>query len=82
MCYWEEGRKGNNMAFSKCLLMEKMTSELFLLMAKHQNVPPFSMLEVVEIMLQIAKAMRFLHNKEMALRDLKCKNILYKDGPW
>jgi serine/threonine protein kinase len=33
-------------------------------------------------MLQIAKAMWFLHNKEMARRDLKCKNILYKDGPW
>ncbi len=32
-------------------------------------------------MLQIAKAMRFLHNKEVAHCDLKCGNILYKDGP-
>jgi serine/threonine protein kinase len=40
------------------------------------------MLEVIDIMLQIAKAMRFLHNKEVAHHDLKCENILYKDGPW
>jgi len=82
MCYWEEGTKGDNMPFSKCLLMEKMTGDLHRLMTQRRNVPPFSMLEVVDIMLQIAKAMRFLHNKEVAHRDLKCGNILYKDGPW
>ncbi len=82
MCYWEEGTNGNNMPFSICLLMEKMTGDLHRLMAQRRNIPPFSMLEVVDIMLQIAKAMRFLHNKEVAHRDLKCGNILYKDGPW
>jgi serine/threonine protein kinase len=61
--------------------MEKMTGDLSRLMTQRQNDLPFSMLEVVDIMLQIAKAMRFLHNKEVAHRDLKCRNIIYKDGP-
>ncbi len=82
MCYWEEGTNGDNMPFSICLLMEKMTGDLVRLMNQRQNEPPFSVLEVVDIMLQIAKAMRFLHNKEVAHRDLKCRNILYKYGPW
>ncbi len=82
MCYWEEGTNGDNTPFNICLLMEKMTGDLHRLLSLHQNGPPFSMLEVVDIMLQIAKAMRFLHNKEVAHRDLKCRNILYKCGPW
>ncbi len=82
MCYWEEGTKRDNMSFRTCLLMEKMTGDLFRLIIERRNVngPPFSMLEVVDIMLQIAKAMRFLHNKEVAHRDLKSRNILYKNG--
>jgi len=76
MCYWEEGTNNNNMAFSKCLLMEKMIGDLHRLMTQRQNVLPFSMLEVVDIMLQIAKAMWFLHNKGVAHHDLKCGNIL------
>jgi len=43
-------------------------------------VPPFSLLESVDIMLQVAKAMCFLHRKEVAHRDLKCQNILWKHG--
>jgi hypothetical protein len=81
MCYWEEGTRGDNMPFSICLLMEKMTGDLSRHLDQRQNDLPFSMLEVVDIMLQIAKAMRFLHNKKVAHRDLKCRNILYKDGP-
>ncbi|CAK9869381.1 unnamed protein product [Sphagnum jensenii] len=42
--------------------------------------PPFSLLESVDIMLQVAKAMRFLHSKGVAHRDLKCQNILWKHG--
>jgi serine/threonine protein kinase len=63
--------------------MEKMDGDISKLMDQRKAqdiVPPFSLLESVDIMLQVAKAMRFLHSKGVAHRDLKCQNILWKHG--
>lgn len=40
--------------------------------------PPFSILEAIHIMLQVAEGMFFLHEKNIVHRDLKSRNILVK----
>lgn len=41
---------------------------------------PFSWLEFVRILLQVAKAMQFLHIKGLAHGDLNCLNVLWKQS--
>ncbi|CAM6029624.1 unnamed protein product, partial [Sphagnum balticum] len=91
MCYWD------NRNLKTYLLMEKMAGDISRLMAERttketssplpfspckQSIHPFSFLEAIQIMLQVAKAMCFLHSKEVAHRDLKCRNILWKREPF
>ncbi|KAH9574816.1 hypothetical protein CY35_01G079500 [Sphagnum magellanicum] len=94
MCYWDNW---NNQILNTYLLMEKMAGDISRLMARQttketkktlpfspckQSIHPFSFLEAIQIMLQVAKAMCFLHSKEVAHRDLKCRNILWKREPF
>jgi hypothetical protein len=79
MCHWNKRTE----YFITYMLMEKMDGDISKLMDQREAqdiVPPFSLLESVDIMLQVAKAMRFLHSKGVAHRDLKCQNILWKHG--
>jgi serine/threonine protein kinase len=79
MCHWKKRTE----YFITYMLMEKMDGDILKLMNQRKAqdiVPPFSLLQSVDIMLQVAKAMRFLHSKEVAHRDLKCQNILWKHG--
>jgi len=79
MCHWNKRTED----FITYMLMEKMDGDISKLMDQRKAqdiVPPFSLLESVDIMLQVAKAMRFLHSKGVAHRDLKCRNILWKHG--
>ncbi len=71
-------------ADSCSLVTELMDQSLHELMVNRQdnedstNHPPFQPLEAVDIMLQVAKGMRYLHVNKVVHRDLKSMNILVK----
>ncbi|CAK9872706.1 unnamed protein product [Sphagnum jensenii] len=69
-------------ARSCSLVMELMDKDLFQLMEELVNNesqdPPFKLLEAVDIMLQVAEGMNYLHQNKVVHRDLKSKNILVK----
>ena len=68
-----------------CILMELMPTDLHKHIRnpdtesskRHTNMP-FSIPVAIDIMLQVAQAMRHLHGKNLAHRDLKPANILVK----
>jgi hypothetical protein len=69
-------------ARSCSLVMELMDKDLRQLMEELVNNgsqdPPFKLLEAVDIMLQVAEGMNYLHQNRVVHRDLKSKNILVK----
>lgn len=67
------------------IVMERMDADLFDLIrqrnSKHKlTTGPFTLDEVVAIMLQIAQGMHYIHQMNVAHRDLKSCNILYREG--
>jgi serine/threonine protein kinase len=54
-------------------LMERLVNN-------ESQVAPFELLEAVDIMLQVAEGMNYLHQNRVVHRDLKSKNILVKDN--
>ncbi|KAG0609141.1 hypothetical protein M758_8G161200 [Ceratodon purpureus] len=69
----------------KCsIIMELMDGDLLALMQRRldrnedHDSPPFSILEVVDIILQTGEGMNYLHEKGIIHRDLKSMNILVK----
>ena len=75
--YWEDSRR------QSYLLMERMPKNLKMhiddeLIRKYPQGggAPFELHVAIDIMLQIAKAMRYLHNMKIVHRDLKPANIL------
>ncbi|KAH9567479.1 hypothetical protein CY35_03G029700 [Sphagnum magellanicum] len=64
------------------LVMELMDGDLRQLMEDLMNNesegPPFELLEAVDIMLQVAEGMNYLHQNRVVHRDLKSNNILVK----
>jgi serine/threonine protein kinase len=71
-------------ADSCSLVTELMDQNLHELMVNRRdnedstNHPPFQVLEAVDIMLQVAEGMRYLHVNKVVHRDLKSMNILVK----
>ncbi len=71
-------------ANSCSLVTELMDQDLRALIDQKQenkdltNDPPFQLLEAVDIMLQVAEGMCYLHVNKVVHRDLKCMNILVK----
>lgn len=67
------------------LIMELMDGDLYTLMQARleeygNHGPPFNILEALDLMLQIAEGMLFLHEKKIVHRDLKSHNILVRCG--
>jgi tRNA A-37 threonylcarbamoyl transferase component Bud32 len=64
------------------LVMELMDGDLHELMEvlvyNESQDAPFQLLEAVDIMLQVAEGMNYLHQNNVLHRDLKSKNILVK----
>jgi tRNA A-37 threonylcarbamoyl transferase component Bud32 len=64
------------------LVMELMDGDLHQLMEELVNnenqVAPFELLEAIDIMLQVAEGMNYLHRNRVVHRDLKSNNILVK----
>eukprot|EP00250_Pteridium_aquilinum_P022450 c25384_g3_i4 orf=2-2167(-) len=75
-----------NPSLQKCsLLMDLMQHDLRALMMQRMKAgtdPPFSLLVAVDLMLQIAKGVEYLHSLHIMHRDLKSSNILvsFPDG--
>jgi tRNA A-37 threonylcarbamoyl transferase component Bud32 len=71
-------------ANSCSLVIELMDQDLRALMEQRQANkdvtydPPFHLLEAIDIMLQIAEGMRYLHVNKVVHRDLKSMNIFVK----
>jgi hypothetical protein len=70
------------------VLMELMSSSLLSYVQTRKStrvwwftITPFQPLVVVDMMLQIAEAMRYLHEKNIAHLDLKAENILVNLNP-
>ncbi|KAG0625084.1 hypothetical protein M758_2G026500 [Ceratodon purpureus] len=68
---------------NSCMIMELMDGDLHSLMAKRMkqggfSSTPFSISEALDIMLQVAEGLFFLHEKRIVHRDLKSQNILMK----
>lgn len=62
-----------------CIVMELLDKSLFDLLQMgitHAATTPFPIIQSVDVMLQIAEGVRYLHSKSMAHRDLKSHNIL------
>ena len=69
--------------FEYSIVMELMDSDLhFLIQERYQSGSsckvPFTLEESVDIMLQVAEAMKHIHEKRILHRDLKSHNILVK----
>jgi hypothetical protein len=65
------------------LVMELMDEDLHSLMTRrlgNEETPdaPFKLLEAIDIMLQVAEGMNYLHQNRVVHRDLKSMNILVK----
>ncbi|KAG0623935.1 hypothetical protein M758_3G212700 [Ceratodon purpureus] len=64
------------------IIMELMDGDLFSLMERrceeNSDSPPFSISEAIDIMLQVAEGVNYLHTKGIVHRDLKSMNILVK----
>ena len=64
------------------IIMELMDGNLHDMMQsrleENSDSPPFSILEGVDLMLQVGEGVNYLHNKMIAHRDLKSMNILVK----
>jgi serine/threonine protein kinase len=65
------------------IVMELMDDDLHSLMRnrlgpKTSLDPPFELLEAINIMLQVAEGMKYLHQNKVMHRDLKAGNILVK----
>lgn len=64
------------------IVMELMYKSLYALLHKdmskppRQSVSPFSIVQAVDLMQQIAEGLRYLHNRNLVHRDLKSLNIL------
>ncbi len=74
--HWQEGRKSH-------MMMELMPANLSTHLNR-RNGTPFPLHVAIDIMLQIAKAMQYLHSKrpqKIVHRDLKPLNILVKSLP-
>ncbi|KAG0582938.1 hypothetical protein KC19_3G096300 [Ceratodon purpureus] len=74
-CYTKDKR-------SCSIIMELMDEDLDALiqrrLATDGDSPPFTILEAVDIMLQVGEGVRYLHDMRIVHRDLKGKNILVK----
>jgi serine/threonine protein kinase len=83
LCYAEDHR-------TQSIVMELMDGDLNDLLERRLTEDatrevPFSMDEAVDMMLQIAAAMNYLHQNKIVHQDLKSDNILFKDvmeGTW
>jgi serine/threonine protein kinase len=62
------------------IVMELLDEDLHDLMQRKPLDGPFELLEAIDIMLQIAEGMRYLHQNKVIHRDLKSMNILVKCG--
>jgi serine/threonine protein kinase len=71
--HWQEGRKSHMMME---LMPENLSTHL-----DRRNGTPFPLHVAIDIMLQIAKAMQYLHSQKIVHRDLKPLNILVKPLP-
>ena len=60
------------------LVTELMPDDLHSFMARRPHDAPFSLHAAVDLMLQIAEGMQFLHTKRVVHRDLKSSNILVR----
>ena len=83
LCYAEDHR-------TQSIVMELMDGDLNDLLKRRlaedtTREVPFSMDEAVDVMLQIAAAMNYLHQNEIVHQDLKSDNILFREvmeGTW
>ncbi len=74
--HWEE----ENEAY---IIMERMSQNLqrhIEVQAQKRGGQPFELHVAIDIMLQIAKAMQYLHKNKIVHRDLKTSNILVDDS--
>jgi tRNA A-37 threonylcarbamoyl transferase component Bud32 len=70
ICSFEENRCGK-------IMMDLMFKDL----DQHINGKPFNEMEYVDMILQVAQGMSYLHEQNVAHRDLKPHNILLKVDP-